>query len=68
MRKPDPELFEAMLKLLALSADQCVFVADTEEYVQAAEKLGFAGVHAQQPEQTVSRLEALLRVPLTDAH
>ncbi|MFB0626912.1 hypothetical protein [Streptomyces sp. AB3(2024)] len=51
-----------------LSADECVFVDDTEEYVQAAERLGFAGVHAQRPEQTISRLEALLGVPLTGAH
>ncbi|RSS81124.1 HAD-IA family hydrolase [Streptomyces sp. WAC06614] len=67
MRKPDPELFQVMLKLLDLSAEECVFVDDTEEYVRAAEKLGFAGVHAVQPEQTVSQLEDLLGVPLTDA-
>ncbi|MFE2849746.1 HAD-IA family hydrolase [Streptomyces lavendulae] len=68
LRKPDPELFEVALKQLGLAADECVFVDDTEEYVQAAEKLGFAGVHAQQPEQTIARLEALLGVPLTGAH
>ncbi|MFJ8013752.1 HAD-IA family hydrolase [Streptomyces sp. NPDC096339] len=67
MRKPDPALFEVMLKVLGLSADECVFVDDTEEYVRAAEKLGFAGVQALQPEQTVSQLEDLLGVPLTSA-
>ncbi|MEU9005275.1 HAD-IA family hydrolase [Streptomyces sp. NPDC048551] len=67
MRKPDPEIFEVMLKLLDMAAEECVFVDDTEEYVRAAEKLGFSGVHALQPEQTVSRLEDLLGVPLTDA-
>ncbi|MFF7079109.1 HAD-IA family hydrolase [Streptomyces lavendulae] len=68
LRKPDPELFEVMLELLGLPAGECVFVDDTEEYVRAAEKLGFAGVHAQQPEQTVSRLEALLGVNLAAPH
>ncbi|MFJ3205894.1 HAD-IA family hydrolase [Streptomyces sp. NPDC086989] len=68
MRKPEPGIFEAMLKLLGLAAEECVFVDDTEEYVQAAEALGFAGVRATQPEQTISRLEALLGVSLTDPH
>ncbi|MEU8432871.1 HAD-IA family hydrolase [Streptomyces sp. NPDC029216] len=67
MRKPDPELFEVMLKLIDLPADACVFVDDTEEYVRAAEKLGFAGVHALEPAQTVSQLDDLLGVTLTNA-
>ncbi|MFJ8164258.1 HAD-IA family hydrolase [Streptomyces sp. NPDC096136] len=67
MRKPDPEIFAVVLKLLEMTAEECVFVDDTEEYVRAAEELGFAGVHALQPEHTVSRIEDLLGVPLTDA-
>ncbi|MEV7616546.1 HAD-IA family hydrolase [Streptomyces sp. NPDC089799] len=64
LRKPDPELFQVTLKLMGLSAEECVFVDDTEEYVQAAEELGFAGVLAQHPDQTVSQLEVLLGIPL----
>lgn len=67
MRKPEPELFEVILKLLGLPADECVFVDDTEEYVRAAETLGFAGVQALQPADTISQLESLLGVPLITA-
>ncbi|MGW6847140.1 HAD family hydrolase [Streptomyces sp. NPDC054958] len=66
MRKPDPEIFEAMLKLLELPAAECVFVDDTPDYVKAAEALGFVGVHAQRPQQTIAQLEPLLGVSLND--
>ncbi|MEU8777071.1 HAD-IA family hydrolase [Streptomyces sp. NPDC048606] len=68
MRKPDPDIFRLVLKSMGLSAEQCVFVDDTEEYVTTAEALGFTGVHARQPQKTVARLEALLGVPLSDGH
>ncbi|MET9610384.1 HAD-IA family hydrolase [Streptomyces sp. NPDC006512] len=68
MRKPDQEIFEVSLKLLGLSAEECVFVDDTEGYLKPAEDLGFAVVHAQDPEQTISQLEALLGVPLAEGH
>ncbi|MFJ7589530.1 HAD-IA family hydrolase [Streptomyces sp. NPDC097617] len=65
MRKPDSALFEATLKAMDLSAEQCVFVDDTEAYVKAAEKLGLAGVHNRDPKQTVAELSDLLGVDLT---
>ncbi|MFG3351007.1 HAD-IA family hydrolase [Streptomyces sp. NPDC048001] len=65
LRKPDAELFEITLKLMDLPAEECVFVDDTEAYVQAAEQLGLAGVHNQDPRQTVVTLSELLGVDLT---
>ncbi|MFJ5546744.1 HAD-IA family hydrolase [Streptomyces sp. NPDC093225] len=65
MRKPDSELFEIALKAMDMAADQCVFVDDTEGYVRAAEKLGFAGVHNVDPKQTLADLSTLLGVDLT---
>ncbi|MEU8482326.1 HAD-IA family hydrolase [Streptomyces sp. NPDC048641] len=65
LRKPDPEIFEAVLKQLELPADQCVFVDDTAEYLSPAAALGFSTVHAGAPQQTVSQLEALFGIPLT---
>ena len=65
MRKPDPEIFQAALKLLDLPAEQCVFVDDTESYLPAAADLGFPTVHAKAPQQTISQLEDLLGVSLT---
>ncbi|MFT9784717.1 HAD-IA family hydrolase [Streptomyces rhizosphaericola] len=65
LRKPDPELFEITLKLMDLPAEECVFVDDTEAYVQAAEELGLTGVHNQDPRQTVATLSELLGVDLS---
>ncbi|WP_199550284.1 HAD-IA family hydrolase [Streptomyces sp. N35] len=65
MRKPDPELFEIALKAMGMPASQCVFVDDSEAYVQAAEQLGFAGVHNNDPRQTVAALSSLLGVDLS---
>jgi putative hydrolase of the HAD superfamily len=66
MRKPDPEIFQAALKLLELPAEQCVFVDDTADYLPAAADLGFATLHAKAPRQTISQLEDLLGVSLTE--
>jgi putative hydrolase of the HAD superfamily len=65
LRKPEPESFALVLKMLELDAPQCVFVDDTEQYLPPAEQLGFATVHAKDPHATVARLEELLGVPLT---
>ncbi|WP_121827734.1 HAD-IA family hydrolase [Streptomyces sp. S1] len=67
LRKPDPELFEITLKLMDLPADECVFVDDTVAYTEAAEKLGIAGVHNQDPTQTVAALSTLFGVDLATA-
>jgi putative hydrolase of the HAD superfamily len=66
MRKPDPEIFQAALKLLGLPAGRCVFVDDTEGYLPTAADLGFATVHAKAPQQTISQLEDLLGVSLSE--
>ncbi|APE24499.1 MULTISPECIES: HAD-IA family hydrolase [Streptomyces] len=67
LRKPDPELFEITLKLMGLSADECVFVDDTVAYTEAAEKLGITGVHNQDPKETVAALSELFGVDLATA-
>ncbi|WP_435058152.1 HAD-IA family hydrolase [Streptomyces sp. bgisy060] len=64
LRKPDHELFEITLKLMDLPAEECIFVDDTEAYVQAAQQLGLAGVHNQDPRQTVAAVSELLGVDL----
>jgi putative hydrolase of the HAD superfamily len=48
-RKPEPEIFRLALKELGLTAEECVFVDDTEQYLQPAAELGFATVHAVDP-------------------
>ncbi|MGW7572272.1 HAD family hydrolase [Streptomyces tendae] len=65
MRKPDPEIFRLVLGKLGLSARECVFVDDTAHHLPAAEELGFAVIHAEEPTKTIAALEALLGLPLS---
>ncbi|MER6981013.1 HAD-IA family hydrolase [Streptomyces carpinensis] len=65
-RKREPEIFRLVLRELGLSAGECVFVDDTEQYLPPAADLGFATVHAVDPARTVAALETLLGIPLTD--
>lgn len=41
MRKPNPEIFEYILKQHNLKAENCLFIDDTSENTETAEKLGF---------------------------
>ncbi|MFJ3672537.1 HAD-IA family hydrolase [Streptomyces sp. NPDC090106] len=65
-RKPEPEMFRIVLARLGLTAEECVFVDDTEQHLAPAAELGFATVHAVEPARTVAALETLLGLPLTD--
>ncbi|GGN91384.1 phosphoglycolate phosphatase [Streptomyces albiflavescens] len=65
MRKPEPAIFQLMLEMLAMSAEACVFVDDTEKYLAPAADLGLASVHAKDPIETIAQLEALLGVSLS---
>ncbi|MGW2836575.1 HAD-IA family hydrolase [Streptomyces sp. NPDC001493] len=65
-RKPEPEIFRIALAELGLTAEECVFVDDTERYLRTAADMGFATVHAVEPARTVATLETLLGIPLTD--
>lgn len=42
--KPEPAIFEHILKKLALRPDECVFTDDNPKNVEAAEKLGIHGI------------------------
>jgi HAD superfamily hydrolase (TIGR01509 family) len=64
MRKPEPEIFEHVLRLLGVDAGQTVFVDDLEHNVHAAEALGLVGVHHTSYDRTVADLEQLFGLPL----
>ncbi|MCJ7786791.1 HAD family phosphatase [Patescibacteria group bacterium] len=51
LRKPDPKIYEVMLKKLGLPAKACVFVDDKLANIEAAKKLGIQGIHFQSPQQ-----------------
>ena len=42
--KPDPGMYRMFLLKYGLRADECVFIDDTEENVEAAKALGFSGI------------------------
>jgi len=55
--KPDKEIFELMLQKLALKANECLFVDDRAEHLEAAKKLGFETIHFKNNKQLAEELE-----------
>ena len=59
MIKPDPDIFMILLERAKRSAEECVFIDDSEANVVAAAKLGFQSIRfesARQLEAELSRL------------
>ena len=54
--KPHPEIFQIMLDRIGRPANECLFIDDALANIEQAQKLGFATVHFQSPEQLRSRL------------
>ena len=42
--KPDPEIYETLLKKYALDPAECVFIDDRAENIETARKLGMKGI------------------------
>lgn len=57
--KPEPRIFQLLLKRYDLAADECVFVDDTKTNTDAARDLGFKTVHFRSPEQCTRELESM---------
>jgi 2-haloacid dehalogenase len=54
--KPDPKIFQIMLKKIGRPANECLFIDDSLANITQAQKMGFATIHFQSSEQ----LEAAL--------
>ena len=63
MRKPEPEIYELTLERLGdgLTADECVFVDDTDVNCAAARELGMPTVHFRETEQAIAEIETALK-------
>ena len=59
MVKPDPEIFQYLLKTIQRDPEECIFIDDSEINIQTAEELGFECIHYISPIQLRSRLEEL---------
>ncbi len=55
--KPDPEMYKAFLEKYGLKAEECIFIDDTAENVDAAKQLGFEGIVFTSYEELLEKLE-----------
>jgi epoxide hydrolase-like predicted phosphatase len=58
--KPDPNAFELTLERLGLQPDEAVFIDDTREHVEAAQKLGLQGILFTSAEELEEELNLFL--------
>lgn len=57
LEKPDPKIYELLLKTLSLPAGEVVFIDDKEENVEAAKKLGIDAITFKSEEQIREELD-----------
>ncbi|HLO16504.1 MAG TPA: HAD family phosphatase [Anaerolineales bacterium] len=57
--KPDPEIFELLLKKIGRPASECLFIDDALSNIAQAQKMGIATIHFQSPEQLAAILHDL---------
>ena len=60
MIKPDLEIYRKLLEEYHLDASECVFIDDRQENIDAAKKMGYAGIRFLNYEQAKEDLDTLL--------
>lgn len=60
MLKPEPGIYSKLLHDYALNAEECVFIDDNPNNIEAASKMGFRTVLFEEREQAVRDLERIL--------
>lgn len=58
--KPDPSIYQELLKMYGLKAEESVFLDDSLANVEAARALGIKGILVRNQEQAAADLECLL--------
>lgn len=58
--KPEPEIYQALLDKYHLVPEECVFLDDRAENIEAAEKLGFHGIVFTSKDAAEKKLEEML--------
>ena len=59
-RKPDREIYDLTLERMGVSADDCLFVDDTDVNCTAARELGMTAVHYVHNEQAIPEIRSAL--------
>lgn len=62
IRKPDPRAYQAVLKKLGLRPEDCLFVDNRTDNVEAAQKIGMATVLAKNTGQTIDDIKKALAI------
>jgi HAD superfamily hydrolase (TIGR01509 family) len=57
--KPNPLIYREALRALRVQAQEAVYIDDIPAYVEAAQRLGMAGIQFQSPAQLTSDLKSL---------
>jgi glucose-1-phosphatase len=57
--KPDPLIYREALRATKVRAEEAVYIDDIPAYVEAAQRLGMAGIPFQSPQQLSTDLRAL---------
>lgn len=57
--KPDPEIYNYLLKKINREAKDCIFIDDSESNIRTAEEMGFISIHFSSPEELGRNLEEL---------
>jgi glucose-1-phosphatase len=57
--KPDPLIYREALRATKVRAEEAVYIDDIPAYVEAAQRLGMAGIHFQSAKQLDTDLRAL---------
>ena len=60
VKKPDPKIYQALLDLTKVQANECVFLDDYERNVEGARKLGIHSILFKSYEQALGELEEIL--------
>lgn len=63
LAKPDARIFEITLERLGVAAKEAIFVDDSEEYVEAASRLGLHALRFQGTQRTIREVRKFLGVP-----
>ena len=60
MVKPEPGIYRALLEDYDLKAEECVFLDDRAENIEAAKVLGIHGIVVESYKQAVKELNQIL--------
>lgn len=64
MRKPDPDAYLHTAERLGLRPEECLFVDDHDDNIEAAKRVGMRAVHHRETTRTIAEMEGVLGIPL----